>query len=155
MNTTTQTTTPTPTTSRLFWPGVAAVAVASAATVAVAAAGHAAGISLDAGGAAIPVSGFGMLTALFSFVGLLLAAVFSRTVRRARRVFVRTTVALTVLSLVPDVILDAAASTKALLIVTHLVAAVIVIPVLARRLPDRAPLPAGDRQADQGFTASA
>jgi hypothetical protein len=39
-----------------------------------------------------------------------------------------------VLSLVPDVIADAATGTKALLMVTHLVAAAIVIPVVARRL---------------------
>ena len=39
------------------------------------------------------------------------------------------------LSLGPDVIADAAPSTKMLLMVTHLVAAAIVIPAIARRLP--------------------
>ena len=46
----------------------------------------------------------------------------------------RTTVVLTALSLVPDAIADAATATKALLMVTHLVAAAIVIPAVARRL---------------------
>jgi hypothetical protein len=75
-----------------------------------------------------------VLTAVFSVVGLVLAAVLSRTVRHPRRAFVRTTVVLTVLSLVPDVIVDAAPGTRALLMLTHLVAAAIVIPAIARRL---------------------
>ncbi|MFF3866421.1 DUF6069 family protein [Micromonospora sp. NPDC001898] len=115
--------------------GVAATAVASLATTLVAAAGHAAGISLDISGAPIPVVGFASLTAIFSLVGLVLAAVLRRFARRPRSTFVRTTVVLTVLSLVPDVIADATAGTKVLLILTHLVAAAIVIPVVARRLP--------------------
>nr|BFE70563.1 hypothetical protein GCM10020092_038640 [Actinoplanes digitatis] len=85
-------------------------------------------------GAPIPVTGFGTLTAVFSLVGLVLAVVLSRKARHPRRAFVRTTVVLTVLSLVPDVIADAGPATKALLMVTHLVAAAIVIPAVARRL---------------------
>jgi len=123
-----------PSTLSLIGVGLAATAAASAATMAVAAAGSAAGVSLDVSGAPIPVSGFGVLTTVFSLVGLALAAVLARTVRRPRRAFVRTTVVLTVLSLVPDVIADAAPGTKALLMLTHLVAAAIVIPAVARRL---------------------
>ncbi|GAA3455945.1 DUF6069 family protein [Dactylosporangium matsuzakiense] len=114
--------------------GALATIAASAATTAVAAAGNAAGISLDVAGAPIPVSGFGMLTAVFSLIGVALAATLARFARRPRRTFVRTTVALTVLSLVPDVLADAAPATKALLMLTHLVAAAIVVPVVARRL---------------------
>lgn len=114
--------------------GIAAAVAASVATMAVAAAGHAAGIGLDVSGAAIPVAGFGMLTAVFSLVGVIIAAVLARFARGPRRAFVRTTVVLTVLSLVPDVLADAAPATKALLMLTHLVAASIVIPVVARRL---------------------
>jgi Family of unknown function (DUF6069) len=123
-------------TASLTRTGVAAAAVASAATMTVAAAGHAAGISLDMGGEAIPVLGFGMLTAVFSLVGLVLAVVLSRAARSPRRAFVRTTVVLTAVSLVPDAIADAAPATKALLMLTHLVAAAIVIPAVARRLAD-------------------
>jgi amino acid transporter len=118
----------------LIGTGVAAAVAASVATMAVAAAGHAAGISLDMGGVPIPVTGFGVLTVIFSLVGVGIAAVLSRTARRPRRTFVRTTVVLTALSLVPDAIADAAPATKALLMLTHLVAAAIVIPAVARRL---------------------
>jgi hypothetical protein len=120
--------------SRLVAPGLAAAAAASCATALVAAAGHAAGISLEVGGEAIPVQGFALLTALFSVVGLALAAVLRRAARHPRRAFVRTCLALTALSLLPDALADAAASTKALLMLTHIVAAAIVIPVIARRL---------------------
>ena len=75
-----------------------------------------------------------MLTVIFSVVGLVIAAVLRRFARRPRTAWLRTTVALTVLSLVPDVLADAATSTKVLLMLTHLVAAAIVIPAVARRL---------------------
>jgi len=81
--------------------GVAATAVASLATTAVAAAGSAAGISLDVAGAPIPVPGFATLTAVCSLVGLVVAVALSRWARRPRRTFVRTTVVLTALSLLP------------------------------------------------------
>jgi Family of unknown function (DUF6069) len=122
-------------TGSLTGTGVAAAVIASGATSAVAAAGDAAGISLAVGGEPIAVLGFAVLTAGFSLVGLVLAAVLSRTARRPRSTFIRTTVVLTVLSLVPDVIVDAAPVTKALLMLTHVVAAAIVIPAVARRLP--------------------
>ena len=123
------------TTGSLAVAGIVATALASGATSIVAAAGNAAGISLDIGGAPIPVQGFATLTAFFSVIGLVLAAVLRRMARRPRSTFVRTTVVLTVLSLVPDVIVDADSTTKALLMLTHLVAAAIVIPAVARRLP--------------------
>lgn len=119
----------------LIGTGIAAAAAACAATMTVAATGRAAGLSLNVGGAPIPLSGFGVLTAVCSIIGLALAAVLARTVRAPRRAFVRTTVVLTVLSLVPDVLADAAVGTKALLMLTHLIAAAIVIPAVARRLP--------------------
>ncbi|HEX6403053.1 MAG TPA: DUF6069 family protein [Pseudonocardiaceae bacterium] len=121
-------------TGSLVGTGVVAAALASGATTIVAAAGHAVGISLDVGGAPIPVLGFAVLTALFSLVGLVLAAVLSRAARRPRSTFIRSTVVLTMLSLMPDVIADATPATKALLMLTHLVAAAIVIPAVARRL---------------------
>ncbi|MEU5879385.1 DUF6069 family protein [Spirillospora sp. NPDC047279] len=114
--------------------GLVAVAVASAATAATATAGDFAGISLLVGGKPIPPSGFAVLTAIFSLVGLALALILARTVRRPRTAFVRTTVVLTAASLVPDLLADASAPTKTLLMLTHLVAAAIVIPTIARRL---------------------
>jgi len=121
-------------TRSLLAAGAVATVVASAATPVVAAAGLAAGISLDIAGAPIPVPGFATLTAFFSVIGLAIAVVLARMARHPRRVWIRTTVALTALSLVPDLIVAAAPATKALLMLTHLVAAAIVVPAVARRL---------------------
>ncbi len=92
--------------------GLIATAVAPVATATVAAVGDVAGISLDVAGAPIPATGFAVLTAFFSVVGLALTLVLNRFARRPRTAFVRTTVVLTVLSLVPDVLADAAVSTE-------------------------------------------
>jgi hypothetical protein len=115
--------------------GLPAVLLAGVATTTLAAAGRATGISLDVAGEPIPVLGFGVLTVAFGLVGVLLAVALSQWWRPPRRAFVTTTAVLTVLSLVPGVLADVAGSTRALLVTTHLVAAAIVVPVLARRLP--------------------
>ena len=115
--------------------GLPAVALAGVATTTVAAAGRVAGVSLDMADEPIPVLGFGVLTVVFGLVGVLLALALSRWARRPRRTFVVTTVVLTALSLVPDALADVAGSTRALLMTTHLVAAAIIVPALARRLP--------------------
>jgi hypothetical protein len=60
--------------------------------------------------------------------------VLDRSARRPRTAFVRTTIVLTALSLVPDVLADASAATKVVLMLAHVVAATIVIPTIARRL---------------------
>lgn len=129
------TTAPRTTSTRsLLGTGLVATAAAAVATPVVAAAGHAAGISLDIGGMPIPLLGFVNLTVFFSLIGLVLAVVLARVARHPRRTWIRTTVVLTALSLVPDVLVDAAVTTQLLLMVTHLVAAAIVIPAVARRL---------------------
>lgn len=114
--------------------GLTAVAGATVATSAIAAAAHVAGLDVEVAGAVIPVSGFAVLTALFSAVGLVLALALARWARHPRPAFVRSTVALTALSLVPDLLADASAATKVVLMVAHLAAAAIVIPAVARRL---------------------
>jgi hypothetical protein len=114
--------------------GLAATGVAALATTTVAAAGNLAGISLELNGAPVPVTGFAVLTVIFSLVGLGLALVLARKARSPRTTFVRTTIVLTALSVVPDLLVDAAPTTKALLMLTHVVAAAIVIPAVARRL---------------------
>jgi hypothetical protein len=114
--------------------GAAATAAAAVATAAVAAAGHAVGIGTEVSGAPIPVPGFAFLTVVFSVVGLIIATALRRFARRPRTAWIRTTVVLTVLSLVPDVLADATLTTKLLLMLTHVVAAAIVIPAVARRL---------------------
>jgi peptidoglycan/LPS O-acetylase OafA/YrhL len=115
--------------------GVASAVVASVATTVLAAIASAAGVSFaDSTGASIPIAGFAQLTLVFSLVGVGIAAVMARKVRRPRPTFVRTAVALTALSFVPDLTFGFDASSAATLITLHIVAAAIVVPALAGRL---------------------
>jgi len=115
--------------------GVAAAAVAAVATTVVAAVASAAGVSFaDTTGESIPVFAFPQLTLIFSLIGVGVAAVMARKARRPRSTFVRTAVALTVLSYVPDVTFGFDAASAVALISAHTVAAAIVVPTLARRL---------------------
>lgn len=117
--------------------GAAASVAAAIATTTVAAVASAAGVSFaDRTGSAIPTAGFAQLTLVFSLIGVALAAVLARKARRPRSTFVRTTVALTVLSLVPDATFGFGLASAATLMALHMMAAVIVIPVLARRLAE-------------------
>src|SRR6188472_1062699 len=90
--------------------------------------------SADSTGASIPIAGFAQLTLVFSLLGVGIAAVMARKARRPRATFVRTAVALTVLSFVPDLTFGFDAASAATLITLHTVAAAIVVPTLARRL---------------------
>jgi hypothetical protein len=115
--------------------GVAAAVVASVATTVLAAVASAAGVSFaDSTGASIPIAGFAQLTLVFSLVGVGIAAVMARKVRRPRPTFMWTAVALTALSFVPDLTFGFDAGSAATLITLHTVAAAIVVPTLARRL---------------------
>ena len=116
--------------------GLSAGLAASVATTTAAGVAHAAGISLAVGGEAIPLLGFAQMTFVAAMVGTLLAAAFARRASRPHRTFVVTTIALTLLSLVPDAIADAHVSTRLTLALTHVVAAAIVIPALASRLSE-------------------
>lgn len=118
----------------LLLAGAGATVAAAVATAVVAAAGQAIGISTAVGGEVIPPTGFAVVTVIFSVLGVAIAATLRRFARRPRTAWIRTTVALTVLSFVPDVLADAAGGTKALLMLTHVVAAAIVVPAVARRL---------------------
>jgi peptidoglycan/LPS O-acetylase OafA/YrhL len=135
--------TPTPTTaattrsSRGLWKsGAIAGAGAAVATTTVAAVARAADVPLEVGGQAIPIAGFAQLTLVGALVGIVLAVVLSRRASRPRRTFVVTTVALTALSVIPDVTANATSATRLVLALTHLVAAAIVIPALASKLSD-------------------
>ena len=141
MSTTTLTpsthTAPTSTTqsSSLWKPGVAAAVVASVTTTALAAIASAGGVSFaDHTGTSIPIAGFAQLTLVFSLIGVGMAAVMARKARRPRSTFVRTALGLTLLSFVPDLTFGFDAASAATLISLHTVAAVIVVPTVARRL---------------------
>ena len=114
--------------------GVAAAVVAAIATSVLAAIASAAGVSFaDSSGVSIPILGFTQLTLIFSLVGVGMAAVMARKARRPRATFVRTAIALTALSFVPDLTFGFDPASAASLITLHIVAAAIVVPTLARQ----------------------
>jgi peptidoglycan/LPS O-acetylase OafA/YrhL len=125
-----------PATRSLWRTGVAVGLAAAGAAVAVASVAHALDVPIEtAPGATIPIIGFGQLTLFFTAIGVLLARAIGRRARRPRSTLLRTTVGLTALSLVPDVMLSAGTTTKLTFMLTHLVAAAIVIPALASCVP--------------------
>ena len=152
-----------PTTERrpVWKHGVAAAAVATVATTVLAAIASAAGVSFaDSSGESIPVAAFPQLTLIFSLIGVGIAAVMARKARRPRSTFVRTAVALTALSYVPDLTFGFDAASAATLIAAHTVAAAIVVadpgapaqphPVSQRR-SDATMSVAGDRASEGGY----
>lgn len=136
MTATATTTAPTRTDRPAVWKhGLAAAVAASVATTAVAAVASAAGVSFAGpDGAGIPLLGFAQLTMIFSLIAVGIAAAMARRARRPRSTFIRTCAALLVLSFVPDLTFGFDGASAAVLILTHVVAAAIVVPVLARRL---------------------
>ena len=121
--------------------GLVATVAAAAATTGVAAVAQALGVEFvalnDPKRIPIPPLGFAELTVVFSLIGVALAAILARTARHPRRAFVTTALVLLALSFIPDltdVLAQWELSTKIALVLTHIVAAAIVIPTLARRL---------------------
>ena len=104
--------------------GLLAVLAATVVTTAVAAAARGLGVDLEIpGSGTIPLSG--------------IAAAFARWSTRPAERFLWTTCSLTAVSLVPPLIAGADAGTTIALVVLHLVAAALVIPVVARSLRAR------------------
>ena len=109
---------------------------AAVGTTAVAAAVHAAGVPLEVDGEMIPLAGFAQMTFLGAVIGGVLLAVLNRRSGAVRRRFLQITVALTALSCVPSVAWPPDAATKVSLVATHVFAAAIIVPVLARHAND-------------------
>jgi hypothetical protein len=119
-------------------PGVVATIAAAAVTATTAAIASASGVSFaDRSGSNIPTAGFAVLTIAAGLLGVALAAVLARRAARPRMTFIRTTVALVILSVIPDLVSGFAPSATVMLISTHLLAAAIIVPTLALRLADR------------------
>jgi uncharacterized membrane protein YoaK (UPF0700 family) len=115
--------------------GVAAAVTAAVATTVLAATASATGVSFaDSTGKSIPIGAFAQLTLVFSLIGVGIAAVMARKARRPRPTFLRTAIALTVLSFVPDLTFGFDAGSAATLIALHIFAAAIVVPTVAARL---------------------
>lgn len=108
-------------------------AVAAVATTAIAAAAHAAGVPFEIDGEAIPLAGFAQLTVVAAVLGGLLAAALNRWSARAHDRFVATAVVLTALSCVPSIAFPPDVASKLVLVATHVVAALIIVPRIARR----------------------
>lgn len=119
--------------------GLVATLVAMASTTFVAALARAAGVDfeVDGSGETIPLSGFAVVTGVFSLVGVVLAVALLRWSARPPERFVWTAVLLTMLSLVPPFLSDADAAATTALIALHLVAAGVMIPALAWGLERR------------------
>ncbi|MEO8692974.1 MAG: DUF6069 family protein [Acidimicrobiales bacterium] len=128
---------PTPRIGRFGRAGLAAgIGAAVANVAAVAAARQFDGSVGEIQDKAIPLLGFAQVTVFAAIIGVGLAALFTRRARRPRPTFVVTTVVLSALSMVPPVIVEADVATKLVLGLTHVVAAVIVIPAIAARISD-------------------
>jgi hypothetical protein len=121
---------------RVVVTGLAATLVAMVATTLGAALASALGVSFQLPGAPepIPIAGFGVMTGIWSVVGIVLALVVRRLAADPARRWVQVAVALTALSLVPPVMTGTGVATVVMLVVLHLVAAAVVIPALARGL---------------------
>ena len=133
---TSATTTPATTVRPSLWKlGLLAGLVAAVATTAVVIVARAADVPVAVQREQLPLAGFAQLTLVATVIGIVIARVLSTRARHPRHTFVVATVALTAVSLVPDVLADATTASRLTLGLTHLVAAAIVIPTLAKRLP--------------------
>ena len=143
---TTPTTIDTATRSRLpmLRAGALGGVAAAVATEVVAAVARASDVSMQAGSVGgdssepIPVFGFAFATLLWTAVGIGIAAAMGRWAKRPARTFTITAVALTLVSLVPPALAGATTTgTKLILALTHVVAALIVVPALRHELANR------------------
>jgi hypothetical protein len=113
---------------RVTWRhGLGTGLVAAVAVTAIAAVFQACGATLRLVDGPLPLLSFGQMVLLSTLAGIAIARHTSRTT------FYRVAVALTVLSCVPDLALGDGVVSKAGLVLTHVVAAAIIVPRLARR----------------------
>jgi Family of unknown function (DUF6069) len=118
-----------PTTGQLVKRGAIAGVIAAVATTAVAGVAGAADVSLAVDDQAIPIAAF----AWWTIVGAALGVAAARLLRSRRRFMTAMTIA-TALSLIPAILVPDHTATKIVLVGTHLLAAVIIVPTLARVL---------------------
>jgi hypothetical protein len=121
--------------------GAAAGAVAALAAAAIAAIAKAGGVTMVVGpqtaktGEAIPVAGFATATLMCTAVGIALAYLLAWRAKRPARTFAVVAIVLTLVSfLFPITTGHASFATRAVLELTHVIAAAIVIPALVLRL---------------------
>ena len=119
--------------------GLVATLVAMVATTLAAALAQAVGVDFAVSDSdeTIPLSGFAVVTGFFSVVGVVIAGALLRWSARPAERFVSTAVSLTAISLVPPVLSQADTAATTALIGLHLLAAVVMIPTLAKSLRTR------------------
>ena len=119
--------------------GLTATLAATVATTLAAALAQAVGVDFEVpdGGETIPLSGFAVVTGLFSVVGIVIAVALLRWSPRPAERFVWTAVSLTAISLLPPLLSGADTATTTALLGLHLVPATVMIPTLARSLRTR------------------
>ncbi len=116
------------TAGRVTWArGLASGLAAAVAVTVIAGAFQAAGHALAVTDGEIPLPAFVQMVLLSTVAGVVIAR------RTSRTTFYRVAAALTALSCVPDLALGDGVVSKAGLILTHVVAAAIIVPRLARR----------------------
>jgi hypothetical protein len=122
----------------IVFPGLVAAAIAAAANTLVAGSAKAVGVDfeLPAGSESIPLAAFPMSTFVLSAVGVAGASALRRWTRRSATTFVRIALALTVISLAPPIFSGGNGATVLVLVIAHLAAATIMIPMLAAKLDD-------------------
>jgi hypothetical protein len=122
--------------TRVVVTGLVATLVAMVATTVGAALASAVGVGFQLPGAPepIPIAGFGVMTGIWSVVGVVVALVLRRFTADPSRRWVQVAVTLTALSLVPPVLTGAGVATVVTLVALHLVAAAVVVPAVARSL---------------------
>ncbi|TQL69715.1 hypothetical protein FB381_3628 [Nocardioides albertanoniae] len=90
--------------------------------------------------AAIPATGLAWAVAELGLVGVILAVCLARFAKRPRSTWKRTTLTLTAISCIPSLIaVTDSYATNIMLVVSHLVAAAVIIPTVAARLAERNP----------------
>ena len=126
-------------TRRLAGTGLMATLAAMVATTLAAALAQGFGVDFEVpdGGQTIPLSGFAVVTGVFSVVGIVIAVALLRWSACPAKRFVWTAVTLTAISLVPPLLSGANTATTTALLGLHLVAATVMIPTLARSLRTR------------------
>jgi peptidoglycan/LPS O-acetylase OafA/YrhL len=109
--------------------------VAAAATTAVAGLMRLFDVTLEANGKGFPSYAFAQVSFVAALIGVGLAAVLVRKARSPRNTFLVTTLVLTALLVIPPAIIGASGATVLVLELMHVIAALIVIPAIANRLP--------------------
>lgn len=90
--------------------------------------------------AAVPETGLAWAVAELGLIGIIIAVCLTRWAKRPRSTWKRTAWTLTALSCVPSLVaVTDSYATNIMLVISHLVAAVVIIPAIAARLAEQNP----------------